>query len=294
MIIWMGLDDLVKTLGLPIEDPDEETFLLFASYAPDSDLGFVDRKAQTLEISVAGHDLTIAQSPSQLASERKEGTTGAVVWRVTPWFADWITSSRCPFFDYGVLHNNSTILELGCGISGILPLVLAPKVGKYIVTDQEYVFKGLRRNLETNKATRSKPRQSKASSKSAITEPRSNIDNVSLLTLDWETSSLASLSTFLPEGTDVDLVLACDCIYNEALIAPFVRTCVEICQLRAVTDRPTLCLIVQQLRSDLVFSAFLTAFMAVFQVWRVPEDRDSQMSSSNAGYVMHLGILRTC
>ena len=286
----MGCEEFIKTLGNPIEDTDEETFLLFTSHKSSSDLGFIDPTAPTLELSVAGHDLTIDQSPTLLTSQRKEGTTGAVVWRITPLVAEWLASSTCPLFNAGILSTESTILELGCGISGILPLAIAPKVSQYIATDQDYVFKVLRRNIEANKAACRKPGRT---SKGANVGPRSTIDNVSLVTLDWETSSMASLSSLLPRESSIDLVLACDCIYNELLIAPFVRTCFEICQLRAESERPAFCLIAQQLRSDEVFSAFLSAFMASFHVWRVPEDFCGDALSVNNGYVLHLGILKS-
>ena len=41
------------------------------------DLGFVDRRAASIEVPVRGHDYTIHQSPSVLASSRAGGTTGA-------------------------------------------------------------------------------------------------------------------------------------------------------------------------------------------------------------------------
>ena len=43
------------------------------------------------------------------------------------------------------------MVELGCGISGLLALSLGPMVGHYIATDQEYVYRLLRENLEANR-----------------------------------------------------------------------------------------------------------------------------------------------
>lgn len=54
-----------------------ESFLLFAQADRSSNLGFVDSEKRLIEISVAGQDLTIEQSPSLLRSDRAEGTTGA-------------------------------------------------------------------------------------------------------------------------------------------------------------------------------------------------------------------------
>ena len=51
--------------------------MVFSQDIPSQSLGFIDSQASTLEITVAGHDLTIHQSRGLLTSDRKEGTTGA-------------------------------------------------------------------------------------------------------------------------------------------------------------------------------------------------------------------------
>lgn len=61
-----------------------------------------------------------------------------VVWKITPLFADWIASPSNVLFKDAVLDSSSTVIELGCGISGIVGLALAPRVGTYLAT--EYVF----------------------------------------------------------------------------------------------------------------------------------------------------------
>lgn len=54
-----------------------ESFLLFSQALPSQDLGFIDPKATSLDIVVAGKDMIIQQSPAILSSDRKNGTTGA-------------------------------------------------------------------------------------------------------------------------------------------------------------------------------------------------------------------------
>ena len=54
-----------------------ESFLLFAQADRSSNLGFVDSQERRIEISVAGQDLVIEQSPTLLRSDRATGTTGA-------------------------------------------------------------------------------------------------------------------------------------------------------------------------------------------------------------------------
>jgi hypothetical protein len=90
----MPIQELLTSLGAEIEDPEEgslashlsmhvpakyvsESFLLFSQSIPSQDLGFIDSKATTLELTIGGHDLTIHQSPTVLSSNRHGGTTGA-------------------------------------------------------------------------------------------------------------------------------------------------------------------------------------------------------------------------
>ena len=90
----MPLEELFGALGGEIEDVEEglhelhcvsspqvheapETFLLFAQSFPHQDLGIVDPKASTIEITVGGQDMHIQQSPTLLKSNREGGTTGA-------------------------------------------------------------------------------------------------------------------------------------------------------------------------------------------------------------------------
>lgn len=54
-----------------------DTFLVFSQDIPSQTLGFIDHKGATLDLTVAGKDLTIHHNRSLLASDRKQGTTGA-------------------------------------------------------------------------------------------------------------------------------------------------------------------------------------------------------------------------
>lgn len=114
-------------------------------------------------------------------------------------------------------------------------------------------------------------------------------DRVEVRQLDWQ---LDSPSTFSP----VDMLLACDCIYNEALIDPFNNTCAEICALRqndpTTSANPTLCVIAQQLRSPDVFEAWLRGFMERFVVWQVPGSVLGRELGDGSGFVVHVGVLR--
>lgn len=226
----MSLEDLLSSLGQDIGDPEEESFLLFSQNIPSQDLGFVDAKATSLEITIPNRDLIIQQSPTLLSSNREGGTTGAVVWKITPLFAQWIASEHNILFRSSVFDGSSTVLELGSGSSGIVAIALAPRIGRYIATDQEYVFKLLKANIKENN-----PKQK--NSGSSITrhhgKPHVNIgsasarNSIQVLTLDWESSLISSLPAMMDaDSADVSKfiggVIACDCIYNESLSkAPF-------------------------------------------------------------------------
>ncbi|KAM7222769.1 ribosomal lysine N-methyltransferase 5 [Rhypophila decipiens] len=328
----MGIEDLLRLLGEEIQAPDEEHFDLFAQQLPSGNLGFIDPKAKTLELTVAGRDLTIHQSPAVLASSRAGGTTGAVVWKITPLFVEWISSPTNPLFTQEILTSESCVIELGCGIAGIVGLLLAPRISTYVLTDQIYVAKLLEENITENtqssSSSASKPHNPKQrtakSSKSSLAASKTGGGGgqIRFTTLDWETDeatpSLITSSTVLfPPGPSssaaqtstsrraFDAVLACDCIYNYALVEPFVSTCVDLCRLKQRSssanrqrqsgddesaekeaENPCICVVGQQLREPSVFEDFLKAFAEEFHVWRIPD------LASNSGFVVHLGVLK--
>lgn len=201
-----------------------------------------------------------------------------------------------------MLSQSSTVLELGCGVSGIIALTMSKQVGRFVATDQEYVFKMLKSNLHEN-AIRSKSgvnlTQRRAKSKNHSNKDPASPSNIEILALDWEMSSIS----FLPDlfgsklpfaSQEIDAVVACDCIYNEALIDPFVQTCVDICRLPKSNSikSPTICIIAQQLRSHAVFETWLLAFQKKFRVWRVPDHLLNTALMNGSGFVIHVAILR--
>ena len=293
----MSLQSLISVLGEEINDPEEETFLLFSQEIPSQNLGFVDAKATSLDITIAGRDLNIIQSPGLLSSNRTEGTTGAVLWKITPLFAEWIAWEDNVLFQSSVLDRQSTVLELGCGISGIVAIASSPRVGKYVATDQEYVFKWLKPNIQNNIPKDKNFDKVKQHGKNVASN--AILHNILIMALDWELSSVSDLPRMA--GLDsadnvqsINAVIACDCIYNEALIEPMVRTCAEICQLPNASSlgKATVCIVAQQLRSDLVFGAWLFAFHKTFRVWRVPDGLLTNGLREGSGFVIHIGILR--
>lgn len=255
-----------------------------------------------MELSIGNRDLTIFQSPTILSSNRGGGTTGAVVWKITPLIASWVTSPSNFLFKQGILNARSSVLELGCGISGIIGLALAPQIKSYVLTDQSYVLKLLSQNISVNEqaiqpSSRSRKNTSKPKKDSASTSAAKTGSNIVAQALDWETDEVTPSLTNSELDLSFDAVIACDCIYNDALIEPLVQTCIDACKLRAVdasysTDQPTVCIVAQQLRSSEVFEGWLRSFHKTFKVWRMPDEELIDGLKSDSGFVVHIGVLR--
>jgi predicted nicotinamide N-methyase len=254
--------------------------LLFAQDIPSQNLGFVDHKAVNLDIDIGKRNYTIQQSPGLLQSDREAGTTGAVLWKITPLVANWLSSTDNFLWKHGWLQSDSTLVELGCGISGIIALSMAPMLssGSYLLTDQAYVMKILQHNVTANQTNQSSGR---------VPHPRLQIQT---LILDWETDAVSNITMFLGKDTEIDLVVACDCIYNEYLVQPLVSTCASLCALRSNGSKKTGLLIAQQLRSEDVLQMWLDEMLKSFFVFRVPASILPE--ELGKGYVIHFSILR--
>ncbi|KAF4778980.1 hypothetical protein HER10_EVM0013321 [Colletotrichum scovillei] len=323
----MAVKALIATLEDEILDPEEETFFLFSHNIPSSNLGFIDPKATELSLTLAGRDFTIHQSPTVLSSTRAGGTTGAVLWKITPLFATYLSSPSSPFTQ--LFTPTSTILELGCGISPLTALLLAPRVARYVLTDQPYVSRMIHQNLEANPLPKSSSSSSSSTSRrsrkaaaatssstansATTTTSSSSPGTISFHPLDWELDTPDPSLTGVPPSTanSFDVVVCCDCIYNEALVEPLVSTTADLARLRVraqqedqddnpssssssttARSEPCVCIVAQQLRSPDVFEEWIGAFHRDFRTWRVPDALLPEGLRIEAGFVVHVGILR--
>lgn len=205
-------------------------------------------------------------------------------------------------------------MELGCGVAGVLGLALGSsgRVRGYFLSDQEYVLKLLRRNLEENTPPPAAPRKGRARAEGSAM--------VRTLALDWEKDRITREHPVLKEGVPFDAVIACDCIYNEALVEGFVEALEEAClELSAASSspsspgaarrreggsapsketggegktKPTLAIIAQELRSPEVFETWLVRFHKSFHTYRIPDSLLTPEINSASGYCIHVGILR--
>lgn len=282
---------------------------------------------------------------------------GKVLWKITPLFAEWISSTtKNPFWtgSHQILNSSATVIELGCGISGLVALTLAPLVGKYIATDQEYVRKYFGKNIDENwhaasssssspsgggggKANTASSKKGGRHSKSRTTSTENvrdngngkggsiNNTNVKFVPLDWELDipgddtlqgeEETSTTTTSNKTSGFDVLVSCDCIYNEALIPSFVRTCAEICTLRSSASstshsrhdkerketgaiNPTLVIVAQQQRAPDVFEEWLIETLRYFRVWRIGDFKSDHEGKKidlgdGSGYVVHVLVLRS-
>ncbi|KAI1265568.1 hypothetical protein F5Y18DRAFT_426660 [Xylariaceae sp. FL1019] len=291
----MALESLFDRLGPEIEDHEEETFLLFSQQIPSQNLGFVDSQATTIDLTIANNDYTIHQSPTIL--NRPGSTTGAVLWKITPLVSEWLASVDNLLWKSGSLDSSSCVLELGCGISGLVGLAVSPLVSRYVLTDQSYVARLVEQNIEENIVQHPK-RSSKASAhkrKVKSSAPKAGQPNLSFMPLDWELDEVTASLTGSAEIRSFESVIACDCIYNTHLIKPLVSACVDACKLRLCDGRrsnPTLVIVAQQLRDPDIFEGWIKEFTDHFRAWRVPEDALSSDLRANTGFVVHMGILK--
>lgn len=176
-----------------------------------------------------------------------------------------------------------------------------------MLTDQPYVAKLVEQNVAENttasnggRASSSSAKAKKVKGKHGITEPKDHVRNIQFLPLDWETDTPTPQLTQSDSVKSFDVVVACDCIYNEALIDPFVSTCVDVCKLREQTraesdpssSEPCVCIVAQQLRDPDIFESWLKRFTESFHAWRLPDTMLIEGLRSNSGFVIHLGILK--
>ncbi|KAF4345206.1 diaminohydroxyphosphoribosylamino-pyrimidine deaminase [Fusarium beomiforme] len=286
-----------------VEDAEEETFMLYSQPIPSMNLGFIDSRAAFVDVSVSDRDYIIHQSPSVLSSSRAGGTTGAVLWKIAPSFASWL-SSPSNLILTNTIHSNASILELGCGISPLSALALGPRVARYVLTDQSYVQRIVQHNLDENLSSAfssgtSTPTSGRSKKKRHGHGHGAAQSNIRFTTLDWEMDEVTPSLTGSDEARSFDAVVACDCVYNYALVDPFVQACADACRLRLYDEsfadgerRPCICVIGQQLRSDEVFESWLKVFSASFHVWRASDNVLPKELRPSAGFVVHIGILR--
>ncbi|KAK6376997.1 Ribosomal protein lysine methyltransferase [Lithohypha guttulata] len=279
----------LDAIAIEVTDVDEETYSLFSHALPSTNLGMVDAKSSMITIEVAGNTYEIRQSPGLLTSSNSEGTTGAALWKISPLIAEWLADRDNALRTTSILHAQATVIELGCGITGLIGLALSRLVATYILTDQKSVLKLLQENIRTNLSSLNRDKNASRSSQKHKASSRNNPD-VRAIELNWETDGIDVLNDALPVDQSIDLVVVCDCVFNDFLLEPLVTMCTKLCSRHRET--PTILLIAQQLRSDEVFSAFLTILSRSFRVWRFSDNYLPDSLQEGTGFATHVAVLK--
>lgn len=261
-------------------------------------------------------NLVIDQSITSLNSSKdnNNSTTGYVLWSITPFFIKWLLYSPSgEMFRYGMkdvpiiyskddeqkIDNDITnldipsllntkndsrkasVIELGSGISGILPITLGNYVDKYIATDQRGILNKLKENITGNmsqlplRSVKSVtlgmddiPLSDNTNDDELVAIPRRIKPRLCLEVqpIDWETFNLnqtteSKLYPYLEEikheGAGTVYVLAMDVIYNDFLIKPFLETIKQLQSYYTDSQQTVVCLVGIHLRSQEVVTTFL-------------------------------------
>lgn len=244
------------------EDVEEHIFELFVERKnenPDG-LGWLAR-GDEVEITIADkYDLTVRQSMSLLNSKQESSTTGAVAWRVSPRFCEWLLAEGSLF--HNVFSSTDTVVvELGAGVAGILASVVGPRVGKYVVTDQMHLLKLLRINIDNNlvpagaSGSTPKGRRKGRSQTPPTPQSPSSVGMVTVEEFDWEKpETLGYFDAHIRDVGPRGVIVACDTVYNDFLIPHF---CAAVDLVLRTMGPGSRLIMAQQLRSEEVLQSCL-------------------------------------
>lgn len=210
---------------------EEHIFELYSERQLQNKLGYHDRSSNKIMIDLPNSNcgFEITQSLSRLSDQKSNSSsTGFVCWDASIHIADWfLTSLECPI----KLSNELTVLELGSGVGGIVACAIQDKVGKYIATDQKHILKLLQENIHNNTTKQ----------------------NYNIVEFDWENVELGlhNLNELGVTNESIDLVVACDTIYNEYLIPYFISA------LKCTMSHHSVALVCLQMRDSITFEEFV-------------------------------------
>lgn len=276
----------------PLEEDEilDHIYELYTGRAPiqGQNLGYVDRSKDSIQIQLpeAQIDLEIRQSISSLSSKIQTSSTGFICWQTALLLADWVLSDkRCPLRK-AICGN--TVLELGTGVSSLLASTLGPLCKHYIATDQKHLLKLMKSNFTHNVVTRRFLSSTVDFEVLKSKAGRESYPTIDFIELDWENpdEGLYEL-TELTESSQVDVVIACDTIYNSYLVPFFVKAT------KSVMGPDSIAIVAMQLRDESVLEDFLyKCFDEGFSVQVIP---DSILSSLlRRGFVVYCLHLNSC
>lgn len=231
--------------------------------------------------------------------DNDNSTTGYVLWSTTPFFLKWLLYDKgaqplrdgsevsiidledeksdlkmyipplLNLSDKEINSNHITVIELGAGISGILPVLLSNFVNNYICTDQRGILNKLKHNIKENLLQLNRRKCVSASLGLSQDDPEDGEMrkvNLEVLPLDWETFKIPEQYPDLLRAktiSNIVYILAMDVIYNEYLIDPFLKTLKTLMQFFAEKAH---CIVGIHLRDQDVVVQFLEKAMLEYQL----------------------------
>ncbi|PVF92022.1 hypothetical protein CPB86DRAFT_777565 [Serendipita vermifera] len=222
-------------------------------------------------------EVNLAQDITALRS--RIGDTGGGVWRGSLLFAWKVLQHLYTNDSGGILDSisikSANVLELGAG-TGLLGLLLAPHVQRYICTDLPELVPLIKKNIDINKNALS------SSEKRLTAEPLNWVDVYECPPSSrhrlFSRNLYSQPEDINPDGnynSGADLILAVDCVYNPALIPPLLTT-IDL----FASPGQTAVLVVMELRDEDVVRDFLAKWteMSNWEIWRIGnEDHSSPL-----------------
>lgn len=233
---------------LDVHNVEEHIFELYSERQLENKLGYHDRSSNKIEIILPNsqYGFEISQSLSGLSDQKSNSSsTGFVCWDASIHVADWLLASRdCP----NKLSKDLTVLELGSGVGGIIASAIQDKVGRYIATDQKHILKLLEENILNNTSKQ----------------------NYHVVEFDWENIEygLQNLDDLGVSNEAIDLIVACDTIYNEYLIPHFINA------LKSTMSHHSVAIVCLQLRDSITFEEFVNTVVDddELRAYNIPSD----------------------
>jgi protein N-lysine methyltransferase METTL21D len=204
----------------------------------------------SLDLPTTGVTLSLAQDPNS-------GNLGLTVWDASIVLAAWLDRNCGGKTEFGRARlAGKRAVDLGSG-AGAAGLALALLGADVTLTDVAGVLPLLRTNADANLGP--------AARRSLPGGPRS-AGSVAVLEYDWLRPE--SWEPVL-KGGPADVVLMCDCVYKEAMVAPLLRALLALCG----PGRKTTVLCVNEFRSQSVHEAWTAAFSQHFTWRKAPRAR---------------------
>ncbi|ODV98577.1 hypothetical protein PACTADRAFT_1046 [Pachysolen tannophilus NRRL Y-2460] len=261
-MISTGTNDVFFNKLTNEDDIDEHIFQIYSESGAvfeNRGLGFISKDVFVQIELHNGDELIIEQSITCL-SGKESSSTGFAAWKVSPLFAEWLLYHKNqPFQALFSQIDSKNILELGSGVSGILASTIGKKCNHFIATDQRHILKLLKKNILNN--------VDHFKSTTIDKNITNNSSNQNVVEFDWENLEQGIYNTHhLALENSIDLILACDTIYNEYLIPFFINSVAKL------ATENTIILIAIHLRDCEIVESFLKSSLPIFDCYNVKNE----------------------